>query len=493
MDDIAVKHSSASDSATQKAWLGLLMVLGPVGLVAMDGSVLYLAMPKITTALMPTADQALWILDIYGFIVGSLLVAFGNIGDRFGRLKLMMIGALIFGLGSVGASYSTSPEMLIGFRALMGLGGATLLPSGLAIVSELFPNPKQRAQAIGIFAATFAGGFAVGPLIGGLLLGKFAWGVVFLINIPIVVLFLIFAPILLKEVRDEGVGKIDLLSLVLSFVGMLLFTYSIKTAAAEGFSTEQMLTGAIGVFAMLWFIRRQRVLDDPLLDLSLFKDRVFTVAILTGLLSLVVWSATGYLAGIYLQSVLGLPVLTAALVTIPGAVVLTVTCVITNKIVERTGRKYGLVLTHFLISIGSFILLFTTTDNGVLLFIASTIIAGVGYGLSFSLVADIAVSAAPPERAGAAAAIAETSNEIGNALGITLLGSLAALTFRISGPGEAGTLNETLDVEGISIDTIAHAQNAYMEGMHLALGAAGIMTLIVGILAIIWVPRTLPE
>ncbi|TFH89664.1 MFS transporter [Vibrio ouci] len=489
MDNIEQNY----DRAGRQAWLGLLMVLGPVGLVAMDGSVLYLAMPKITAALMPTADQALWILDIYGFIVGSLLVAFGNIGDRFGRLKLMMGGALVFGIGSVGASYATSPELLIGFRALMGLGGATLLPSGLAIVSELFPNPKQRAQAIGIFAATFAGGFAVGPLIGGMLLSKFAWGVVFLINIPVIIAFMLFAPVVLKEVRNSGGGRIDLLSLLLSFIGLLFFTYSIKTAAAEGVSFEQLWPGAVGLLALIWFIVRQKGLSDPLLDLSLFNDRVFTVAILTGLLSLVVWSATGYLSGIYLQSVLGLSVFNAALVTIPGALVLTVTCVTTNKIVERTGRKYGLVLTHFLISIGSFILLFTTTDHGVALFIAATIIAGVGYGLSFSLVADIAVSAAPSERAGAAAAIAETSNEIGNALGITVLGSLAAMSFRLTGPGISGTLNETLMVPAIGADTIALAQTAYLDGMHLALGVAGTMTLLVGLLAMAWVPKTLTE
>jgi len=139
----------------------------------MDGSVLYLAMPHLTSALTPTADQALWILDIYGFVVGSLLVAFGNIGDRFGRLRLVMVGACVFGAASIGAAFSESATSLIAFRALMGLGGATLLPSGLAIVSNLFPDAKQRAQAIGIFAATFAAGFAVGPLIGGMLLQHF--------------------------------------------------------------------------------------------------------------------------------------------------------------------------------------------------------------------------------------------------------------------------------------------------------------------------------
>ena len=170
MTDMTLPHSS-----DRNAWLGLVAVLPLVLLVAMDGSILYLAMPHITSALTPTADQALWILDIYGFVVGSLLIAFGNIGDRYGRLKLIMAGAVIFGAGSLAAVWSQSPAALIAARALMGLGGATLLPSGLAIVSALFPDPRQRARAIGIFAATFAAGFALGPLIGGMLLRQFEW------------------------------------------------------------------------------------------------------------------------------------------------------------------------------------------------------------------------------------------------------------------------------------------------------------------------------
>ncbi|MEK1870047.1 MAG: MFS transporter, partial [Ensifer adhaerens] len=149
MTDVSLPHSQG-----RSAWLGLIAVLPLVLIVAMDGSILYLAMPRVTSALLPTADQALWILDIYGFVVGSLLIAFGNIGDRYGRLKLIMIGAVIFGAGSLGAAYAQSPMALIASRALMGLGGATLLPSGLAIVSALFPDPRLRAQAIGIFAAT---------------------------------------------------------------------------------------------------------------------------------------------------------------------------------------------------------------------------------------------------------------------------------------------------------------------------------------------------
>lgn len=479
--------------ASRKSWLGLFTVLALVLLVAMDGSVLYLAMPRVTSALLPTADQALWILDIYGFVVGSLLIAFGNIGDRYGRLKLIMAGAIVFGLGSLGVAYSKTPESMIGFRALMGLGGATLLPSGLAIVSVLFPDPRQRAQAIGIFAATFAAGFAIGPIIGGLLLQHFDWGAVFLINVPVVLVFLLAAPSLLREVPTVRLGRIDLPSLLLSFAGILLFTYSVKSAAAAGFTAQQSIAGLAGLLALAAFLRRQTRIPFPLLDLGLFKDRIFSIAILTGLLSLVVWSAAGYLSGIYLQSVLGHDVFTVALLALPGALVLTATCVGTSRIVERVGRKGALAATHALIAVGVFLLLFTTTDYGAAAFVASTLVAGVGYGLSFSLVAEIAVSAVPGERAGAAGSIAETSNEIGNALGITLLGSVSALVFRLAGPGLAGTLTETLAHPGIEEGAAQQAKEAFLTGLHLAVGTGGLLMLLLGLAAWFWLPRTLPE
>ncbi|KAA5604267.1 MFS transporter [Roseospira marina] len=489
-----VVSRSTEDAIKRRAWLGLLTILGPVLLVSMDGSILFIAMPRVTSAITPTADQALWILDIYGFVVGSLLIAFGNIGDRFGRLKLIMAGALLFGVGSTGAAFSTNPESLIACRLLMGVGGATLLPSGLAIVAALFPDSRKRAQAIGIFAATFAMGFAIGPVLGGFLLQITDWwGSVFLINAPIVIGFLAVAPITLKEVRSSHYGRIDLLSLFLSFVGILLFTYSVKRAAAFGLTQEQLLYGVVGIAAVVWFIRRQRAIEDPLVDLRLFGDRVFTISILAGFLSLVVWSAAGYMTSVYLQSVLGYTVFATALLMLPGAVVITGTCILTPYIIERIGKRVGLIAVYLLIAIGVGLLLFTDVDTGVTLVVVSTIIAGVGYGISFSLVADVAVSAVPVERAGAAGAIAETSNELGNAFGISLLGSVAALVFRLYGPGLAGTLNETLDTPDIAADGIIRANEAFVFGFHIAMGIAAVIMLFVGLIAVRWLPRKLPE
>ncbi|MEU6052299.1 MFS transporter [Streptomyces xanthochromogenes] len=476
-----------------RAWLGLLVVLGPVLLVSMDGSILYLAMPRVTQDLTPTADQALWTLDIYGFAVGSLLIAFGNIGDRYGRLKLLMIGATVFGLASAGSAFAPNAELLIASRALMGVAGATLLPSALAVLSELFSDPRRRGQAIGIFAAAFAAGFAIGPVAGGILLERFWWGSVFLINLPVIALFLIFAPILLREVSTTRPGRIDRFSVVASAAGLLGVVYGLKNAAAEGISLLPTLVGLGGIVLLALFVRRQRHIEYPLMDFTLFRDRVFTVAIITGLLPLAAWSAAAYLSGVYLQSVLGLPVLEAALLALPGAAVLTTTCVVTPLVVDRIGKRTMLIICHFSIAAGLLFLLPATTTGGIGWYIASTSIAGLGYGISFSVVADTAVGAVPAERAGSAGAIAETSNEIGNALGIALIGSLAALVFRLQGPDLAPTLDETLNLPGLASSVVGDAKSAFVTGLHVAVAVASLLHVALGLLALRWLPRGATE
>ncbi|GGM57956.1 MFS transporter [Micromonospora sonchi] len=481
------QHTSRTTNV--RAWLGLLVVLGPVLLVSMDGSILFLAMPRVSQALNPSADQALWILDVYGFAVGSLLIAFGNIGDRYGRLKLLMLGAFFFGIGSAAAAFAPTPALLIAARAVMGIAGATLLPSALAVLSELFTDPKRRAQAIGIFAAAFAAGFAIGPVIGGVLLERFWWGSVFLINLPLIALFLCFAPMLLSEVQTTRPGRVDPTSVVTSAIGLLLAIYGLKHAAAEGLSVSAALAGLMGVAVLAWFGVRQRHLDHPLIDFSLFRDRVFTIAVITGLLPLAAWSAAAYLAGIYLQSVLDIPVLQAALLALPGAVVLITTCIVTPVVVDRVGKRSALLVCHFSIATGLLLLLPTTITGGTGWYVASTAIAGIGYGISFAVVADTAVGAVPSERAGSAGAIAETSNEIGNALGIALLGSLAALLFRLQGPDLAPTLDETLQLTNLTDTLITDAKSSFLTGMHVAAATASLLHLVLGLIALRWLPR----
>ncbi|MET9211996.1 MULTISPECIES: MFS transporter [unclassified Nocardia] len=467
-----------------RAWLGLLVILGPVLLVAMDGSVLFLAMPAITDALTPSADQSLWILDSYGFAVGSLLIAFGAIGDRYGRLRLLLVGAAVFGIASAAAAFAPSAEILIGLRVLMGVAGATLLPSALAILSTLFADPRARAQAIGIFAATFAAGFAIGPIVAGQLLTRYWWGSVLLLNLPVLLVFLLLAPILLREVRAPSTGRVDVASVLASAAGLLLTMYAVKHAAAAGPSAVGAVAGVAGVVLLGWFARRQFRLAHPLVDFGLFRNPVFAIAIVTGFLPLAAWSATAYLASTYLQSVLGLTVAQAAALAVPGAVVLTVAAVVTPAVVARIGPSNALISAHFCIAAGLALLLLADDTGGSGWYIASTAVAGIGYGISFSVVAEIAVAAVPPERAGSAAALAETGNELGNAFGIAVFGSLAALVFRLAGPDLAPTLGETLRLPGMGPAVLDDARGAFVTGLHAVASVAAVLHVVLGVAAV---------
>ncbi|MFF5447690.1 MFS transporter [Streptomyces sp. NPDC012888] len=458
----------------------------------MDGSILFLAMPRISRALAPTADQALWILDGYGFAVGSLLIAFGNLGDRYGRLRLLKAGAAVFGLASLAAASAPTPGLLIAGRVLMGVAGATLLPSALAVVSELFPDPRRRARAIGVFAAAFAAGFAIGPVVGGLLLERFRWGSVFLVNLPVIALFLLLAPRLVREVTPARPGRVDALSVATSSAGLLFTVYGLKHLAADGIAALPLGAMAAGTVLLVRFAARQRRLVHPLIDFSLFRDRVFTLAIVTGLLPLAAWSATNYLAGIHLQSVLGLDVLHVALLALPGAAVLTVTSVVAPGFVDRIGKRAVLVTGHFAIAVGLLALLAVTPTSGTGWYVVSTAVTGIGYGISFAVVADTAVGAVPAERAGAAGAIAETSNELGNALGIALLGSLAVLVFRLRGPGLAPTLDETLHLTGLGAAGAARAKAAFVTGLHVVAVTASALHAVLGAAALRRFPKAEP-
>jgi DHA2 family multidrug resistance protein-like MFS transporter len=301
------------------------------------------------------------------------------------------------------------------------------------------------------------------------------------------------APIMLREVRVTRQGRVDALSVATSAVGLLLTIYGLKHAAAEGLSVAAGLAGISGLVLLVLFARRQRHVEHPLMEFSLFRDRVFTMAIITGLLPLAAWSATAYLAGIYLQSVLALPVLRAALLALPGAAVLTITCIVTPIVVDRIGKRTALIVCHFSIAAGLLFLLPVTITGGTGWYMASTAIAGVGYGISFSLVADTAVGAVPAERAGSAGAIAETSNEIGNALGIALLGSLAALVFRLHGPDLAPTLDETLQLEDLAPAMAEEAKTAFVTGLHVAAAVGSVLHMALGLLALRWIPRSVSE
>jgi len=271
--------STSPQRAGSKQWIGLAVLALPTLLLSLDISVLYIALPHLGADLNPGSSQFLWIMDIYGFMIAGFLVTMGTLGDRIGRRKLLMIGAACFGIASILAAFSTSAEMLIVTRAVLGIAGATLMPSTLSLISNMFRDPNQRSVAIGIWMSCFMVGMIIGPLVGGILLEFFWWGSVFLLGVPVMILLLALAPFLLPEYRDEQAGRIDLFSVVLSLATMLPIIYGIKELAKYGWAAIPLLTILVGFLFGVWFVRRQRKLPDPLLDMSLFRNAAFSASL----------------------------------------------------------------------------------------------------------------------------------------------------------------------------------------------------------------------
>lgn len=311
--------SAGARKAGRREWIGLGVLALACVLYAMDLTVLHLAVPKLSAALQPTSTELLWIVDIYGFLVAGSLITMGTLGDRIGRRRLLMIGASAFGVTSLLAAFSTSAEMLIASRALMGLAGATLGPSTLSLIFNMFCDPGQRSVAIGIWISAFSAGQAIGPVLGGVLLEYFWWGSVFLLALPVTALLLVLGPRLLPEYRNLDAGRLDLHSAAMSLVTMLAVIYGLKEMAQGGLRALPALAIVAGLVAAFRFLRRQRKLDDPLVDLGLLRIRTFNVSLATNVFAIFV--AVGYFLFVaqYLQLVLGLSPLQAGLWSLPSA------------------------------------------------------------------------------------------------------------------------------------------------------------------------------
>src|SRR5918998_3074121 len=270
-EDIGNVISGQVPRAGRREWIGLAVIALPCLLYSMDLEVLYLAVPSLTADLEPTSSQLLWITDIYGFLLAGFLITMGPLGDRIGRRRLLLIGAAAFGVASVIAAFSRSAEMLIATRAVLRVAGATLAPSTLSLIRNMFLDPDQRAFAIGVWATSFSAGAAIGPLAGGVLLEFFWWGSVFLLAVPVMALLLVLGPVLLPEFRDPGAGRVDPASVALSLVAVLAVIYGLKQSAQDGLTWSPVLSVAAGLAVGYALARRQQELSHPLIDLRLFS------------------------------------------------------------------------------------------------------------------------------------------------------------------------------------------------------------------------------
>lgn len=420
-----------------RRWLALGVLTLAVLVIGIDGTVLALATPFISSDLHTTGTELLWIGDLYSFVLAGLLITMGSLGDRIGHRKMLLWGATLFAAVSVVTAYAPSAEALIGARALLGVAGATLAPATLALIRGIFTDDRERTMAVGVWAATFSAGAALGPVVGGVLLEHFWWGSVFLINAPVMAVLLVGGLTLLPEHRNPEPGPRDLPSVGLSMVGILGVVYAIKETAAHGPRLSAAAAAVVGALALTVFVRRQLRLPSPLMDVRLFTNRAFSGVVGANLLSVLGLSGLVFFLSQYFQLVQGYSPLGAGLAELPAAVTATVFGVLAGFAVRRWTKRA--VLTTGLALVGVAMATLTTIHPGspyphlgIALFVV-----GVGLGLAFTVASDIILSIVPRERAGAAAAVSETAYELGTALGIAVLGSILAGVYRtlVAPPG----------------------------------------------------------
>lgn len=405
--------------ATRREWIGLAVIALPCLLYAMDLTVLNLALPEVTLALQPSASELLWIVDIYGFLIAGFLITAGTLGDRIGRRRLLLLGSVAFGAASVLAAFSTSAQMLIVARALLGIAGASLAPSTLSLIRNMFLDPRQRTFAIGIWVACFSAGGALGPLVGGVLLTYFWWGSVFLIAVPMMALLLVLGPRLLPEYRDPNPGRLDLWSAALSIVAVLAVIYGVKKIAETGNAPADAVIGIIiGVAIGYAFLRRQRRLVRPLVDFGLLRDRIVATSLTVNLVGLFVFTGTLLFAAQYLQLVLGLDPLAAGLWSAPGGIAFAVASVLAPRIVRRMRPATAMAGGLLVVALGLLVITQITVEGSPVAMVVGVVVLSIGLAPVVTMTTDFVVSAAPVERAGSASAISETSFEFGAALGV---------------------------------------------------------------------------
>lgn len=423
----------------RRAWIGLAVLALPTLLLSLDMSVLYLALPSISADLHLSPSQQLWAMDVYGFFIAGFLVTMGTLGDRIGRRRLLMIGGAAFATASVVAAFAPNATMLIAARAVLGIAGATLMPSTLALISTMFPDPARRATAIAIWMSCFMGGMTVGPLAGGLLLQAFWWGAAFLLGVPVMLVLLLAGPRLLPEARDESAGRLDLASVGLSLGAVLPVVYGLKELATAGPAPLAFAALAVGLLVGTAFVRRQLRLDDPLLDLRLFRRRALTGALGVNLGVGVIMAGTFLLLTRWLQLVAGLSVLRAGLVLVPLQVAMMAATLSVPRLATRVRPARVMAGGLLLGALGLVAISQVAASSPVVLVVGGLLLASVGIAAPTALGTDLVVGSVPTAKAGSAGALSETSGEFGVALGVAVLGSLGSLVYRTTLDVPAGT------------------------------------------------------
>ncbi|HET6271052.1 MAG TPA: MFS transporter [Arthrobacter sp.] len=416
-------------------WLALALLMFPVLLVAVDNTALTFALPAIARSLDASGVQLLWIVDAYPLVLAGLLVAMGSLGDRVGRRRLLFIGSTGFAAVSAATAFAPSAEWLIAGRAGLGFFGAMLMPSTLSLIRNIFPEPNRRRLAVAIWAAGFSGGAALGPVAGGWLVEHFWWGAVLLVAVPIILPLLLLGPALIPESRDPHPGRVDVPSIVLSLLVMVPVVYGIKALATHGLAPGPLASICFGLLMGYVFVRRQRALEQrslaaPLLDISLFHNRIFSTAITANVLALFSFNGFVLFLAQHLQLLEGHSPSQSGVAMVPALIATVVAGLLVVPLVRKVRPGFVVAGGLLLGAGGYFLVAFGDHSNGPALLLAALLLLCLGVGAAETISNDLILGAAPAEKSGAAAAISETGYEVGSLLGTAILGSILTASYQ---------------------------------------------------------------
>ncbi|MDI5964324.1 MFS transporter [Streptantibioticus silvisoli] len=507
--DAPVTPPGPGDPGGRLRWATLAVCGLASMLLGIDNSVLNYAIPSLVRDLDPSATQVLWIADIYGFAMGGLLLVMGNVGDRYGRKRLMMAGAVLFGAASLVTAYADSAATLIAARAVLGVAGAMILPSTLSLVRHAFTVPKERTLAIGISGGVAAASFALGPVVGGFLLDRFWWGSVFLVNVPIMAVVLVSGLVVLRESRSPLPGRLDRISVPLSVAAMLGLIYAVKTLARSGVhDTSAWLAAGVGLLCGTVFLRRQTRLAEPLLDVRLFRNPAFSGAISSNVIGIFASTTLSLAFSLYLQVVRGWSPLLSGLALLPGPLSAAVAAPAAAVLIPRLGRARVVSLGLALMTVSSVAL--ATLGVGTPywpVILPGLVVNGTGIVLLFSVTSDTVLASVPRGRTGTAAGISESAQEVGGALGIAVLGSVlnafyrGALTLPAGLPAGAARTARDSVTGGVQVGSrlpgragallVNGAKHAFTHSMHVTLLTTAVL-LAAGAVAALFTLRGVP-
>jgi EmrB/QacA subfamily drug resistance transporter len=496
------------DTIYRRRWGTLVVLCFSLLVIGIDNTILNVALPTLGRDLHASTSGLQWIVDAYTLVFAGLLLTAGSLGDRFGRKKALTAGLLIFGVGSILSAFSGSTGTLTATRALMGVGGALIMPSTLSILTNTFLDPRERARAIGIWAGVSGVGIAIGPVVGGWLLQNFWWGSVFLVNIPVVIIAIALGRVLVAESRDPSSPELDPLGAVLSIAGLTALLWSIIEAPSHGWTSMPIVVALLLAAVILTaFVTWELRSDHPMLDVRFFKNPRFTAA--SSAISLVFFALFGslFLITLYLQSVHNYTALQAGLRIAPIAVALMISAPASAALVQRLGSK--VVVATGLILAASGLALFATLQvhTGYPRVLLAILILGVGMGLTMAPATDSIMGSLPRAKAGVGSAVNDTTRQVGGALGVAILGSILSSTYAsrmttaLSGhavPAAAASAAKNSIGGALAVATAvggdagralaAAARNAFVAGMHPAVLAAAAVALVGALIVIVFLP-----